>query len=63
MAPRAADYGDKMKIPGPGTYDSGDLDSCREKVPAYTMAPRTELPSDKTPKPAPNAYAPEKVSC
>lgn len=60
MAPRPADEVDKMNIPGPGTYNSGDLDSCREKLPAFTMAPKTNLPSDNSPKPAPNAYSPEK---
>ena len=61
MSARPADAEDKMKVPGPGAYNAGDLDQCREKQPAYTMAPRTELPGDKTPKPAPNAYSPEKV--
>ncbi|KAK7075287.1 Outer dense fiber protein 3 [Halocaridina rubra] len=61
MAARHVDDVDKMKIPGPGTYDAGNLDKCREKLPAYTMSPRTEMPSDKTPKPSPNAYSPEKA--
>ncbi|XP_063865841.1 ciliary microtubule associated protein 1A-like isoform X6 [Scylla paramamosain] len=60
MAARIEDSGDKMKVPGPGTYDSGDLDKCKEKLPAFTMSPKTVLPTDNTPKPAPNAYAPEK---
>ncbi|KAG0710890.1 Outer dense fiber protein 3 [Chionoecetes opilio] len=50
---------DKMKVPGPGTYEAGDLDHCRESQPSYTMAPRTTLPCDSTQKPAPNAYSPE----
>lgn len=62
MAPRPNEAQDKMKVPGPGTYDSGDLNKCREKMPAYTMAPKTNLPVDKSPKPPPNAYSPEKVS-
>lgn len=61
MAPRLQDSGDKMKVPGPGAYEPGDLDKCREKLPAFTMAPKTTLPGDNTPKPAPNAYSPEKV--
>ena len=61
MAMKFDDGDDKMKVPGPGTYNSGDLDMCREKVPAYTMAPKTNLPGDNCPKPAPNAYSPEKV--
>lgn len=61
MAMRLPDEGDKMKVPGPGSYDAGDIDMCREKLPAFTMAPKTSIPSDHTTKPAPNAYAPEKV--
>ncbi|XP_037795154.1 outer dense fiber protein 3-like isoform X3 [Penaeus monodon] len=62
MAARPNEAEDKMKVPGPGTYDSGDLDKCREKMPAYTMAPKTNLPVDNSPKPPPNAYSPEKYN-
>lgn len=61
MAKRLPDETDKMKVPGPGSYESGDIDMCREKQPAFTMAPKTSLPTDRSPKPAPNAYSPEKV--
>lgn len=33
----------------------------QESTPKWTMAPRTELPTDKSPKPSPNTYCPEKV--
>ncbi|KAK4297021.1 hypothetical protein Pmani_030539 [Petrolisthes manimaculis] len=62
MAMRLPDDSDKMKVPGPGSYNAGDIDMCREKLPAYTMAPKTQLPTDRTPKPAPNAYSPEKYN-
>ena len=52
---------DKLKVPGPGAYNSADVDLLKDKSPAYTMRPRTEIICDKTPKPAPNAYHPEKV--
>ncbi|XP_042224830.1 outer dense fiber protein 3-like isoform X3 [Homarus americanus] len=60
MAPRPADEMDKMNFPGPGSYNSGDLDMCREKQPAYTMSPKTDLIVDNSPRPAPNAYSPDK---
>ncbi|MCL4137195.1 UNVERIFIED_CONTAM: hypothetical protein GTU68_021985 [Idotea baltica] len=61
MAPRLEDI-KKMNVPGPGTYESGDLDMYLEKRPVYSMRPKTELPRDKTPKPSPNAYNPEKYN-
>ena len=51
----------KHFVPGPGSYESGDLDACKEKLPVFTMAPKTSDPTDKTIKPSPNAYSPEKV--
>ena len=60
MAAKLKDY-NKSNFPGPGTYNSSDLDSYLEKNPVFSMRPKTELPFDKTPKPAPNAYYPEKV--
>ena len=61
MAPRPAEDIDKMKVPGPGAYNACEIDKCKEKLPSFTMGRKTNLPSDKTPKPAPNAYSPEKV--
>ena len=61
MGQKLEDPGDKMKIPGPGTYDSTAVDKTRLQSPAYTMRPKTEEPKDKTPRPAPNSYSPEKV--
>ena len=55
MSPRPEDK-TKNKVPGPGTYETVDIDVCQERRPIYTMAPKTDLPSDKTPRPAPNAY-------
>lgn len=60
MAPRPAEEVDKMKVPGPGAYEAGDLDKSRVSLPAFTMSPKTSLPTDHTLKPAPNAYSPEK---
>ena len=51
----------KNTVPGPGSYNAADMDIYLEQKPSYTMAPRTELPSDKSPKPSPNSYEPEKV--
>ena len=61
MGYKIEDLDDKMKIPGPGTYNSADIDLLKDKSPAYTMRPRTEDATDKTPRPAPNSYSPEKV--
>ena len=60
MGQKVEDFGDKMKVPGPGTYDSSDINLIKDTSPAYTMRPRTESVTDKTPRPAPNAYSPEK---
>ena len=51
----------KNKVPGPGSYESADLDTIMIKRPVHSMAPKTEIPADKTPKPSPNAYYPKKV--
>lgn len=51
---------EKSDVPGPGAYEAGNINFVREKNPSYTMRPKTEIPSDKTPKPSPNAYYPEK---
>lgn len=48
-------------VPGPGTYESGDLNAIYERQPVFTLRPKTELPTDKSPKPSPNSYYPEKV--
>ena len=61
MGQKIEDPGDKMKVPGPGSYNSTNINILKDQSPAYTMRSRTELISDKTPKPAPNAYCPEKV--
>ncbi|KAL7635944.1 UNVERIFIED_CONTAM: hypothetical protein RMT77_013761 [Armadillidium vulgare] len=47
-------------VPGPGTYESGDLNAIYERQPVFTLRPKTELPTDKSPKPSPNSYYPEK---
>ena len=52
----------KFKTPSPCAYEAGNLDVMREKLPAYSMSAKTELPKDKTPRPSPNAYCPEKVN-
>ncbi|XP_045103383.1 outer dense fiber protein 3-like isoform X2 [Portunus trituberculatus] len=60
MSARLPDEEDKMKVPGPGAYEAGNLDKSRESQPAFTMAPKTTLPGDRTQKPAPNAYSPDR---
>ena len=61
MGQKLEDLNDKLKIPGPGTYNSTSIDKTRLKNPAFTMRPKTEEPKDRTPRPAPNTYSPEKV--
>ncbi len=47
--------------PGPGKYDSGNMNTVRKKAPSYSLSNRTTLPSDDTKKPGPGAHSPEKV--
>ena len=60
IAPRLQDI-EKNEVPGPGTYEAVDVEVCKERQPVYSMAPKTELPVDRTPRPSPNAYHPEEV--
>ncbi|XP_076068953.1 ciliary microtubule associated protein 1A-like [Oratosquilla oratoria] len=60
MAPRGKEEEDKMKVPGPGAYETSDMDVCKKKNPVFTMSPKTNVPTDHTIKPAPNAYSVEK---
>jgi hypothetical protein len=48
--------------PGPGKYESSNLNAMKEKAPSYSLSNRTVLPSDDTKKPGPGAHSPEKVS-
>ena len=62
MSPRTEEYRDKTKVPGPGAYDAGDMNKVKDSLPAFSMGAKYDGPSDKTPRPAPNAYAVEKVN-
>lgn len=48
--------------PGPGKYESGNMNMVRSKAPSYSLSIRTQLPSDDTKKPGPGAHSPEKVN-
>ena len=52
----------RVANPGPGKYDSGNLNAVRTKAPSYSLSTRTTLPSDDTKKPGPGQYQPEHVS-
>ena len=60
MAARANDE-KKMNVPAPGTYNEVDIYKLVTKRPVYTMSPKYDLPVDKSPRPSPNHYSPEKV--
>jgi len=59
MAPKTDEYKDKTVVPGPGSYESGDVNKVKDQLPAFSMGAKFDLPVDKTPKPAPNAYTPD----
>ena len=62
MSARAREAEDKMKVPGPGTYNEAQVDNYKTlKSPAFSMGQRTLIPSDHTMKPGPGAHSPEKV--
>ncbi|XP_014662383.1 PREDICTED: outer dense fiber protein 3-like [Priapulus caudatus] len=52
---------DLAKTPGPNCYTLITPDLFRRKAPAYSMLGRNEMPGDRTSKPGPGAYSPEKV--
>ncbi|XKL66647.1 hypothetical protein PGB90_010067 [Kerria lacca] len=52
---------DRIRTPGPGTYDNANTDAVKPKPPAYTVSARYQFPSDSGHKPGPGAYSPEKV--
>ena len=64
MPGRGKDVTDeRTKFPGPCQYEMAKAESTLHKSPAYTLRDRTTLPTDRTQKPAPNAYnADDKVS-
>lgn len=51
----------KFEVPGPGTYETPNMDAYLERMPVFTLSPRTHLPKDDNQKPSPNTYYPEKV--
>lgn len=62
MSARAREEEDKMKVPGPGSYNDATVDKYKTiKSPSFSMGQRTTIPSDHTMKPGPGAHCPEKV--
>ena len=51
-----------MQTPGPGTYNTTDPASYKDKAPHYSMTSRNVMPGDTTQKPGPGAHSPENVS-
>ncbi|XP_042881066.1 outer dense fiber protein 3-like isoform X4 [Penaeus japonicus] len=61
MSARPKGAEDKMKVPGPGSYDEATVDKYKTlKSPSFSMGQRTSIPSDHTMKPGPGAHCPEK---
>ncbi|XP_076068952.1 ciliary microtubule associated protein 1A isoform X2 [Oratosquilla oratoria] len=61
MGIKPKDMEDKMKVPGPGTYNEATVDKYKNvKSPSFSMGQRTQIPSDHTQKPGPGAHCPEK---
>lgn len=52
---------ERVKNPGPGTYNFVDPEAYKEHSPCYTISGRTQLPSDAMQIPGPGVYSPEKV--
>lgn len=55
-------YFPPFKTPGPGTYKVVCPNTYRTKQPKYSLKGRKFLPGDRTMKPGPGIYSPEKVS-
>jgi hypothetical protein len=63
MSGRGKEFVDfRVTNPGPGKYDSGNLNHVKSKAPSYSLSVRTQMPSDDTKKPGPGNYSPEKVN-
>ncbi|XP_050728559.1 outer dense fiber protein 3-like isoform X6 [Eriocheir sinensis] len=63
MSARAREEEDKMKVPGPGSYNEAMVDKYKTiKSPSFSMGQRTTIPSDHTMKPGPGAHCPEKYN-
>nr|QPM92669.1 outer dense fiber protein 3 [Procambarus clarkii] len=61
MSARPLPDEDKMKVPGPGSYNDSTVDKYKTvKSPSFSMGQRTTIPSDHTMKPGPGAHCPEK---
>ncbi|XP_068265463.1 ciliary microtubule associated protein 1A-like [Nyctibius grandis] len=52
---------DLSKTPGPAALPRLEMDICKKRAPKYTMGSRTKLGGDRTVKPGPADYCPEKV--
>ncbi|KAJ8311035.1 hypothetical protein KUTeg_007580 [Tegillarca granosa] len=52
---------DLQKTPGPGTYNTTNPSTYKDKLPEYSMTSRNVMPGDTTQKPGPGAHCPERV--
>lgn len=53
---------ERHRYPSPADYADGQcqLDAVKPRQPAFSLRQRTQIPSDSTQKPGPNAYTPDK---
>ncbi|XP_046560566.1 outer dense fiber protein 3-like [Haliotis rubra] len=52
---------DLARAPGPGTYNTTDPSTFKNKAPLFSMTSRNIMPGDTTKKPGPGAHSPQKV--
>ncbi|KAL8606766.1 hypothetical protein ACOMHN_049595 [Nucella lapillus] len=52
---------DLARAPGPGTYNTTDPSSFKDRAPLYSMTSRNVMPGDATKKPGPGQHSPETV--
>lgn len=52
---------DLAKAPGPGTYNTINPITYKNRAPIYSMTARNSMPGDSTQKPGPGAHSPEDV--
>lgn len=58
---RGKAIGEKISMPGPGTYSTNKAEVTVKRQPAYTMAPRRDPRNPTAGVPGPGVYCPEKV--
>jgi len=49
-------------VPGPGSYEPCNVNLMKKKFPAYSLGKRYNAAADRTSKPGPGAYIPEKIN-